>query len=52
MEELLERWFEWRQAVRPISPTTVMSYLGDPDRYILPDHRGAGTPDRHARLAA
>jgi integrase len=34
--ELLERWFEWRQKVRPISPTTVMSYRGDLDRYILP----------------
>jgi len=36
MAELLERWFEWRQTVRPISPTTVMSYRGDLDRYILP----------------
>jgi integrase len=34
--ESLERWFEWRQAVKPISPTTVMSYRGDLDRYILP----------------
>jgi integrase len=34
--ELLERWLEWRQAVRPISPTTVMSYRGDLDRYVLP----------------
>jgi integrase len=34
--ELLERWFEWRQKVKPISPTTVMSYRGDLDRYILP----------------
>ena len=34
--ELLERWFEWRQMVKPISPTTVMSYRGDLDRYILP----------------
>jgi integrase len=34
--ELLERWFAWRQKVRPISPTTVMSYRGDLDRYILP----------------
>jgi integrase len=34
--ELLERWFDWRQAVKPISPTTVMSYRGDLDRYILP----------------
>ena len=24
--ELLERWYEWRQTVKPISPTTVMSY--------------------------
>jgi integrase len=34
--ELLERWFAWRQAVKPISPTTVMSYRGDLDRYIVP----------------
>jgi hypothetical protein len=34
--ELLERWYEWRQTVKPISPTTVMSYRGDLDRYILP----------------
>jgi integrase len=34
--ELLERWFAWRQAVKPISPTTAMGYRGDLDRYILP----------------
>jgi site-specific recombinase XerC len=36
MAELLERWLEWRQNVRPISRATVMSYRGDLDRYILP----------------
>jgi hypothetical protein len=34
--ELLKRRFQWRQTVRPISPTTVMSYRGDLDRYVLP----------------
>jgi integrase len=34
--ELLDRWLEWRQSVRPISPTTVNSYRGYIDRSILP----------------
>src|SRR5215212_1632936 len=34
--ELLERWLEWRQSVRPISPTTVATYRGYIDRSILP----------------
>jgi len=34
--ELIERWLEWRQSVRPISPTTVASYRGYLDRSILP----------------
>jgi integrase len=34
--ELLDRWLEWRQSVRPISPTTVNSYCGYIDRSILP----------------
>jgi integrase len=34
--ELLERWLEWRQSVRPISPTTVATYRGYIDRAILP----------------
>jgi hypothetical protein len=36
MAELLERWLEWRPAVRPIAPTTVSSYRAAMDRYILP----------------
>jgi len=34
--ELLERWLEWRQSVRPISPTTVATYRGYIGRAILP----------------
>jgi integrase len=34
--ELLDRWLEWRQSVRPISPTTVATYRGYIDRAILP----------------
>jgi integrase len=34
--ELLDRWLEWRQSVRPISPTTVATYRGYIDRSILP----------------
>jgi integrase len=34
--ELVERWFVWRQQVRPISPITVRNYRGAIDRYILP----------------
>jgi integrase len=34
--ELVERWFEWRQRVRPISPVSVANYRGAIDRYILP----------------
>jgi hypothetical protein len=34
--ELVERWLEWRQQVRPISPVTVASYRGAIDRYIIP----------------
>jgi integrase len=34
--ELVERWFAWRQQVRPISPVTVANYRGAIDRYILP----------------
>ena len=34
--ELLDRWPEWRQSVRPISPTTVATYRGYIDRAILP----------------
>jgi integrase len=34
--ELVERWVEWRQQVRPISPVTVANYRGAIDRYILP----------------
>jgi integrase len=34
--ELLGRWLEWRQSVRPISPTTVATYRGYIDRSILP----------------
>jgi hypothetical protein len=35
--ELVERWLEWRQQVRPISPGTVANYRGAIDRYILPN---------------
>ena len=35
--ELVERWLEWRQQVRPISPVTVASYRGAIDRYIIPN---------------
>ena len=35
--ELVERWFEWRQQVRPISPVTVANYRGAIDRYITPN---------------
>jgi hypothetical protein len=34
--ELIERWFSWRQQVRPISPVTLANYRGAIDRYILP----------------
>jgi integrase len=34
--ELLDRWLEWRQSVRPISPTTVATYRGYIDRAIRP----------------
>jgi integrase len=34
--ELVERWFAWRQQVKPISPVTVVNYRGAIDRYILP----------------
>jgi len=34
--ELIQRWLDWRQSVRPISPTTVASYRGYLDRVILP----------------
>ncbi len=34
--ELVERWFTWRQQVRPISPITVRNYRGAIERYILP----------------
>jgi hypothetical protein len=34
--ELIERWLDWRQSVRPISPTTVAAYRGYIDRSILP----------------
>jgi integrase len=34
--ELIERWLEWRQSVRPISPTTIATYRGYLDRVILP----------------
>jgi integrase len=34
--ELLDRWLEWRQSVRPISPTTVATYRGYIDRTIVP----------------
>jgi hypothetical protein len=35
--ELIERWFSWRQQVRPISPVTLANYRGAIDRYILPN---------------
>ena len=35
--ELVERWLEWRQQVRPISPVTVANYRGAIDRYIVPN---------------
>ena len=34
--ELVERWFTWRQQVKPISPVTVANYRGAIDRYLLP----------------
>ena len=34
--ELLDRWLDWRQSVRPISPTTVATYRGYIDRSIRP----------------
>jgi integrase len=34
--ELVERWLEWRQSVKPISPTTLAGYRGYIDRTILP----------------
>jgi integrase len=34
--ELLDRWLEWRQSVRPISPTTIATYRGYIDRSIRP----------------
>ena len=37
VSELVERWLEWRQQVRPISPVTVANYRGAIDRYILPN---------------
>ena len=36
MAELLDRWFEWRQGVRPISPRTVDNNRRDMDWFILP----------------
>jgi integrase len=36
VRELVERWLEWRQQVRPISPVTVANYRGAIDRYIVP----------------
>ena len=35
--ELVERWLEWRQQVRPISPVTVANYRGAIDRYVVPN---------------
>jgi integrase len=35
--ELVERWLECRQQVRPISPVTVANYRGAIDRYIIPN---------------
>ncbi|MFL6298600.1 MAG: hypothetical protein ACJ75M_22985 [Actinomycetes bacterium] len=37
--ELVERWLEWRQQVRPISPVTVANHRGAIDRYILPNRK-------------
>jgi len=37
--ELVERWLEWRQQVRPISPVTAANYRGAIDRYILPNRK-------------
>ena len=34
--ELVERWLEWRQSARPVSPTTLAGYRGYIDRTILP----------------
>jgi integrase len=34
--ELVERWLEWRQSVKPISPTTLAGYRGYIDRAIVP----------------
>jgi integrase len=31
--ELVERWLEWRQQVRPISPVTVANYRGAIDPF-------------------
>jgi integrase len=36
VSELVERWFTWRQQVKPISPVTVANYRGAIERYILP----------------
>jgi hypothetical protein len=47
--ELVERWLEWRQQVRPISPVTVANYRGAIDRYILP---ALGTAKLHEVDAA
>ena len=35
--ELVERWLEWPQQVRPISPVTVANYRGAIDRCIVPN---------------
>jgi hypothetical protein len=37
VRELVERWLEWRQQVRPISPVTVANYRGAISRYITPN---------------
>jgi integrase len=34
--ELVDRWLEWRQSARPISPTTVATYRGYVERNIRP----------------
>jgi integrase len=34
--ELVERWLDWRQGAKPISPTTLAGYRGYTDRTILP----------------
>src|SRR5919204_7060597 len=39
--ELVERWLEWRQRVRPISPVSVANYRGAIDRYVAPAIGGA-----------